>query len=130
MPNRRTDPAQLAKQYLAAIVQSADDAIVSKNLKSVVISWNPGAERVFGYTAAEGIGRSINRIIPADLMSQQHDIIAHIRRGERVDHFETKRLRKDGTALDVSLTISPVHDDDGEIIGSSKIGRDICQKKI
>ena len=88
MPNRPTDPVQLAKQYLAAIVQSADDAIISKNLESVVISWNPSAERIFGYTAAEMIGQSIRRIIPADLMSEEDDIIGRIRRGERVDHFE------------------------------------------
>src|SRR5207249_1676316 len=130
MPNRRTDPVQLAKQYLAAIVQSADDAIISKNLESVVISWNPSAERIFGYTAAEMIGQSIRRIIPADLMSEEDDIIGRIRRGERVDHFETKRLRKDGTALDVSLTISPIHGDDGQVIGASKIARDISEKKI
>ncbi len=130
MPNRRTDPAQLAKQYLAAIIQSADDAIISKNLESIVTIWNPGAERIFGYTAKEMIGQSIRRIIPAELMSEEDDIIARIRRGERVDHFETRRLRKDGRALDVSLTISPIHDDDGQIIGASKIARDISGKKI
>src|SRR5437016_12760620 len=129
MARRRQDPSELAQQHLAAIVQDADDAIISKNLESIVTTWNPAAERIFGYTAQEMIGQSIRRIIPQDLMAEEDDIIARIRKGERVDHFETKRLRKDGTTLNVSLTISPVHDDDGQIIGASKIARDVSEKK-
>jgi PAS domain S-box-containing protein len=130
MSRRQRDPSELPAQYVAAIVQSADDAIISKNLESIVISWNPAAERIFGYPAKEIIGQSIRHIIPADLMREEDEIIARIRRGERVEHFETKRLRKDGTLLDVSLTISPVLDDSGEIVGASKIARDISEKKI
>src|ERR1041385_7615241 len=130
MSARQRDPSELPVQYLAAIVQSADDAIISKNLESIVISWNPAAERIFGYPAREIIGQSVRRIIPADLMGEEEDIIARIRRGERVEHFETKRLRKDGTLIDVSLTVSPIRDDDGQIIGASKIARDISEKKV
>src|SRR5437762_11042605 len=101
MSRKRPDP----KQLLAAIVQSADDAIISKNLESIVTSWNPAAERIFGYTAEEMIGQSILRIIPADLASEETDFIDRIRRGERVVHHETRRLRKDGKTIHVSLTV-------------------------
>src|SRR5579862_8819349 len=107
MSGRRRGPSELPQQYLAAIIQSADDAIISKSLESIVTSWNPSAERMFGYTAKQMVGESIKRIIPPDLMGEEDDIIGRIRRGERVDHFETRRLRKDGTLLDVSLTVSP-----------------------
>ena len=130
MSGRRRSPTELPAQYLAAIVQSADDAIISKTLESIVTSWNPSAERMFGYAAKEMIGQSVRRVIPADLQGEEDDIIVRIKRGERVDHFETKRLRKDGTLVDVSLTISPIHDDDGQIIGASKIARDISEKKV
>src|SRR5438046_5636896 len=124
MSRRRPDPNQLSKQYLAAIVQGADDAIISKDLNSIVTTWNPAAERLFGYTAKEMIGQSIMRIIPKELASEETEIMGRIRQGERVEHFETKRLRKNGTPIDVSLTISPILDDDGQIIGASKIARD------
>ena len=95
----------------------------------MVTTWNPAAERMFGYTAQEMIGQSIRRLIPESLMSEEDSIMARIRQGERTEHFETKRLRKDGTSIDVSLTISPIHDD-GQIIGASKIARDISDKKV
>jgi PAS domain S-box-containing protein len=114
---------------LAAIVETSDDAIISKTLESVVTSWNAAAERMFGYTAREMIGQTIYRIIPADRQEEEPHILARLRTGERVDHFETKRLKKDGTLLDVSLTISPVLDKQGKIIGLSKIARDITQQK-
>src|SRR3989442_15551413 len=94
MPGRRTDPTQLARQYLAAIVQNADDAISSKNLESNVTSWNPAAERMFGYPAQEMIGQSIMRIDPPDLANEEVEIVERIRRGARVQHFETRRLRR------------------------------------
>jgi PAS domain S-box-containing protein len=114
---------------LAAIVETSDDAIVSKTLESVVTSWNASAERMFGYTAEEMIGQTIYKIIPDDRQDEEPRILAQLRTGERVDHFETKRRRKDGRLLDVSLTISPVKDKQGNIIGLSKIARDITEKK-
>ena|SRR6266571_2423223 len=94
MPRRRPDLSDLPQQHLAAIVQDADDAIISKDLESIVTSWNPAAERIFGYTAAEIIGQSILRIIPPDLASEETDFINRIRKGERVEHHETRRMRK------------------------------------
>jgi PAS domain S-box-containing protein len=114
---------------LAAIIDSSDDAIVSKDLRSTVTSWNRGAERIFGWTAAEMIGQSITRIIPPDRQAEEPAIIERLARGERIDHFETVRVRKDGTKVDVSLTISPVRRPDGVIVGASKIARDITQQK-
>ena len=114
---------------LAAIVNSSDDAVVSKDLNGIVMSWNRGAERLFGYVAAEMIGQSIRRIIPDERRTEEDDILARVRHGESVDHFETERVRKDGTRVDVSVTISPVRDARGRIIGASKIARDITQKK-
>src|ERR1043166_9234699 len=129
--SKHLDPSQLAEQYLAAIVQNADDAIVSKDLNnSIVTSWNPAAARIFGYTAEEMIGQSIMRIVPPDLAGEEHEIVSRIGRGERIDHFETKRRLKDGTVIDVSLTISPIRDGRGSIIGASNITRDITKKKI
>jgi PAS domain S-box-containing protein len=113
---------------LAAIVESSDDAIVSKNLDSIILSWNGGAERLFGYTAAEAVGRSIAFIIPPDRLDEESMILERMRRGERVDHFETIRIRKDGRSLHVSLTISPVKDGAGRIVGVSKIARDITER--
>src|SRR2546423_2364198 len=104
MPRRRPDLSELAEQHLAAIVQDADDAIIAKDLESIVTSWNPAAERIFGYTAAEMIGQSILRIIPPDLASEETDFINRIRKGERVEHHETRRMRKDGSIIHVSLT--------------------------
>jgi PAS domain S-box-containing protein len=114
---------------LGAIVDSSDDAVVSKKLDSTITSWNKSAERLFGYTAEEAIGQSIMMLIPADRQSEEPDIIARLQRGERVDHFETKRQRKDGTLIDLSLTISPVHDAKGIVVGASKIARDITERK-
>jgi PAS domain S-box-containing protein len=112
-----------------AIVDSSDDAIVSKNLQGIVMSWNKGAERVFGYQAEEMIGQSIMKILPRDRSDEEAEILARLQRGERVDHFETKRQRKDGVLIDVSLTISPIRNDDGIIVGASKIARDITGQK-
>lgn len=114
---------------LAAIVESSDDAIVSKNLESIVQSWNRGAERIFGYTAEEMVGQSITKIIPPDRQHEETAILVRLRRGERVDHFETIRQRKDGQFIDVSVTISPLRDDSGKIIGASKVARDITFQK-
>lgn len=116
-------------QLLAAIVSSSDDAIVSKNLDSTITSWNAGAERVFGYTAAEMVGQSVLKLIPADRKEEEPKIIARLQRGERVEHFETVRVTKSGRHIDVSLTISPVRDGDGRIVGASKIARDITEAK-
>ena len=112
-----------------AVVDSSDDAIVSKNLESIVMSWNQGAERIFGYTADEMIGQSIAKLFPKDRLDEETQILARLQRGERVDHFETRRRRKDGEPIDVSLTISPIRDADGIIVGASKIARDISDRK-
>jgi two-component system sensor histidine kinase VicK len=114
---------------LAAIVASSNDAIISKNFDSIITSWNDAAERLFGYTAAEMIGESILKLIPPDRLEEEPQILGRLRRGERVVHFETKRRTKDGSLLDVSLTISPVKDALGQVIGLSKIARDITEKK-
>ena len=114
---------------LAAIVDSSEDAIISKNLHSIVTSWNSAAERIFGYTSDEMVGQSIARLFPPDRLSEEPAILERIGRGERVDHFETVRVHKDGTALEVSLTISPVRDTQGVIVGASKIARDITEQK-
>ena len=114
---------------LAAIVQSSDDVIISKTLEGIVTSWNNAAERIFGYTAEEMIGQSITKIIPVDRADEEPTILARLKRGERVDHFETKRITKYKKIIDVSLTISPVRDSTGNIIGVSKIARDITQQK-
>jgi PAS domain S-box-containing protein len=123
---KRVEQAAL---LLSAIVDSSDDAIVSKDLNGIITSWNKGAERLFGYTADEVIGKSITILIPADRQDEEPKILAQLRRGERVDHFETIRRRKDGALLDISLTISPVKDYTGTIIGASKIARDISERK-
>jgi PAS domain S-box-containing protein len=117
------------RQQLASIVDSSDDAIVSKDLNGVIISWNNGAERIFGYSADEVVGKSITILIPPDLKDEEPRILEHIRRGERIDHYETKRRHKDGRLLDVSLTVSPVKDAHGRIVGASKIARDITYQK-
>ena len=115
---------------LKAIVDSSDDAIISKDLNGVITSWNKGAERLFGYTAQEAVGKTVTELlIPEDRWEEEPNILARLRRGERVDHFETVRRRKDGTRLDISLTISPVKDGDGRIVGASKIARDITEAK-
>ena len=116
--------ADRAIGLLAAIVDSSEDAIVSKSLDAVITSWNKSAERLFDYTAEEAVGRNITLIIPRDRWSEEAAILERLKRGDRVDHFETVRVRKDGTNLDVSLTISPVRDPAGRIIGASKVARD------
>jgi PAS domain S-box-containing protein len=116
---------------LSAVVNSSDDAIISKNLEGVITSWNQSAERLFGYTAEEAVGQTVaSLLIPADRQDEEPSILARLARGERVDHFETIRRRKDGTRLNISLTISPVKDDRGNIIGASKIARDITERKL
>jgi PAS domain S-box-containing protein len=114
-------------QHFAAIVASSDDAIISKDLEGVVVSWNPAAERLFGYTAAEIIGRSIRVIIPPDRQSEEDQVLATVKRGETVDHFETVRQRKDRDLVPVSLTVSPIRNAAGGIIGASKIARDLTR---
>jgi len=123
------EPPEAVSARLAAIVASSDDAIVSKTLDGIVRTWNPAAERLFGYAAAEIIGQSITKIIPQDRLSEETEILRRVMRGERVDHFETLRRRKDGTLVDISLTVSPVKDPAGRIIGASKIARDISERK-
>jgi PAS domain S-box-containing protein len=118
-----------ASRQMAAIVASSDDAIISKDLNGVIRSWNAGAQRLFGYTAEEAIGKPITLIIPADRLDEEPAILARLRKGERVDHFETLRKRKDGTLVNISLTISPVKDDLGRVIGASKVARDITERK-
>jgi PAS domain S-box-containing protein len=122
-------PAYDAAAFLAAIIESSDDAIVSKSLQGIITTWNKGAERLFGYTAGEVVGRPITMLIPEDRLEEEPAILARIHAGERVDHFETIRRRKDGTMLDISLTISPIRNSDGKIIGASKIARDISERK-
>lgn len=117
-----------ATGLLAAIVDSSDDAIISKDLNGIITSWNKSAERLFGYAAEEAIGRSILLLIPPDRADEERDILARIRRGERVDHFETVRRRKDGTLIDISVTISPVRDGSGKVVGASKVARDISER--
>ena len=121
--------AEREQLFLAAIISSADDAIISKNVHGIVTSWNPGAERIFGYTAEEMIGKSISILIPSDHPDEEPQILERIRRGERIAHYETKRIRKDGSIVEVSLTVSPIRDALGRIIGASKIARDITDKK-
>jgi PAS domain S-box-containing protein len=114
---------------LAAIVESSDDAIIGKSLEGIITSWNKSAERIFGYPASEMIGQSILKLIPEDRHDEEPRIIARLKNGERMEHFETKRLAKDGRILDVSLTISPIRDSQGNITGVSKIARDISEQK-
>jgi PAS domain S-box-containing protein len=121
--------ADKAIGLLAAIVDSCEDAIVSKTLEGVITSWNKSAERLFGYTAAEAVGQHISLIIPINRRDEETVIIERIKRGERIEHFDTVRMRKDKTALDIALTISPVRDASGKITGASKIARDITQRK-
>jgi PAS domain S-box-containing protein len=125
--DRRQTEQQLS--FLAAIVQSSDDAIVSKNLDGIITSWNKGAERVFGYTAEEAIGQPITIVIPQDRQDEERTILTRIRRGERIEHVETVRQRKHGSMIWVSLTISPVKNAEGKIIGASKTARDITEQK-
>ncbi|WP_312367144.1 PAS domain S-box protein [Ensifer sp.] len=118
-----------AAAFLAAIVESSDDAIVSKSLCGVITTWNQSAERIFGYRAEEAVGKPITIVIPSDRLEEEPAILARIQAGERVDHFETVRRRKDGALIDISLTISPIRNNRGEIIGASKVARDISERR-
>jgi PAS domain S-box-containing protein len=116
-------------RYLASIIESSDDAIVSKNLDGIITSWNKGAERVFGYSAEEAIGQPVTIVIPEERQSEEHDIFTRIRRGERIHQFETVRRRKNGSLIAISLTVSPVKNAEGKIVGVSKVVRDITEQK-
>src|SRR5687767_4804733 len=114
---------------LGAIVDSSDDAIVSKTLDGVISSWNRAAERLFGYTAAEAVGQHIFLIIPDDRRTEEEEVLARLGRGETIDHFETVRQTKDGRRIPISLTVSPIRDAAGRIIGASKVARDISERQ-
>jgi PAS domain S-box-containing protein len=129
MPSEYLDEAaRTAARRLIAIVESSEDAIVSKDLNGIITSWNKAAERLFGYTAAEVIGQSITIIIPKERLPEEDVVISAVRRGDRVDHFETQRRRKDGTLVPISLTVSPIRDEQGVVVGASKIARDISER--
>ena len=121
--------AHKIQNHLAAIVESSDDAIISKTLDGVISTWNQGAEHIFGYAAEEVIGKPITLLIPPTHIDEEPVILQKLRRGERIDHYETVRKRKDGVLINVSLTVSPIRDENGSIIGASKISRDITQRK-
>ena len=114
---------------LGAIVSSSDDAIISKSLDGIIQTWNKGAERLFGYSAAEAIGQSVMMLIPPERQEEEPKILERLRRGERIDHYETIRVAKDGRQIDISLTISPLRDSEGKIFGALKIARDITERK-
>jgi PAS domain S-box-containing protein len=116
--------------HFAAIIEDSDDAIISKDLDGIILSWNSGAEAIFGYTADEAIGRSITLLMPPEKFDEEPDILARIRRGERISHYETVRRRKDGTDIHISLTVSPLRNARREIVGASKIARDITERRL
>ena len=120
---------QLVSNRLAAIVESSDDAIIGKDLNSIITSWNKGAEKIFGYTTGEMVGASIMQLLPADRQDEEKQILGKIKRGESVEHFETQRRTKNGRLIDVSITASPIRDAAGKIIGASKVARDITERK-
>jgi PAS domain S-box-containing protein len=120
---------ELAPYWLAALIESADDAIISKTLDGIITSWNKGAQRIFGYTAEEVIGKPVTILIPADHEDEEPAILARLRAGKRIEHYETVRVTKDGRLLDISLTVSPIKSANGEIVGASKIARDITEQK-
>jgi two-component system CheB/CheR fusion protein len=122
------DRGDIARRRLAAIIESSDDAIISKDLNGIITSWNAAAERLFGYTAGEIVGQSILMLIPPERQHEEPRILERIRRGERIDHYETVRRRKDGSLFDISVTVSPLKDQTGKIIGASKIARDISER--
>ena len=127
--HRSDERETISGAWLAAIVASSDDVIVSKTLDGIITSWNPGAERVFGWSAEEAIGQHITLIVPDDRRAEEEGVLARIRRGERVDHFETVRRTKDGRLVDLSITVSPVKDASGRIVGASKVGRDVGERR-
>jgi PAS domain S-box-containing protein len=118
-----------AAQRLAAIIASSDDAILAKDLNGTIVAWNSGAERLFGYTAAEAIGKPVAMLIPPDRIDEEPTILGRIRAGERIDHYETVRRRKDNSLIDISLSVSPIRDRNGEVVGASKIARDITERR-
>jgi len=118
-----------AAQHYAAIIESSDDAIISKDLNGVIMSWNHGAQRLFGYSADEAVGRPVTMLIPADRYDEESAILERIRKGEKVDHYETVRQRKDGSLVDISLTVSPIKNEKGEVFAAAKIARDITENK-
>ena len=120
---------ELAPYWLAALIESADDAIISKTIDGIITSWNKGAERIFGYTSDETIGKPITIIIPEDHLEEEPVILARLRAGQRIEHFETIRVRKDGQLVDVSLTVSPIKGPHGQVMGASKIARDITEQR-
>lgn len=120
---------ELAQYWLSALIESAEDAIISKTLEGIITSWNKGAERIFGYTAEEVIGKPITILIPPDHIDEEPAILARLRAGDRIDHYETIRVTKDGRLLDISLTVSPIKGPNGEIVGASKIARDITEQR-
>jgi PAS domain S-box-containing protein len=127
---RHESAAVESKAQLAAIIETTDDAVISKTLDGTIRSWNAGAERIFGYSQAEAVGQNILLIIPPDRVHEEAEILRRLRQGERIEHFETCRVRKDGTLLQISLTVSPLRDPTGAIIGASKIARDITERKL
>jgi PAS domain S-box-containing protein len=128
-PPRPRNRAGSGSKLLASIVDSSDDAIIGKTLDGVITTWNKSAERIYGYRAGEIIGRSVSLLIPAGLPNEMDDILDRIRVGERVDHYETKRRRKDGATIAVSLTVSPIHDASGKVVGASTVARDITDRQ-
>jgi PAS domain S-box-containing protein len=128
LPQREADLTH-TRRLLSAIVESSDDAIISKDLNGIITSWNQGATRIFGYTPEEVVGKSIRLLIPAELQGEEDDILARIRAAQRVDHYHTHRLKKNGEVVEVALTISPIRDASGRIVGASKVARDITSWK-
>lgn len=126
-PERLGD--ELAAAHYAAIIESSDDAILSKDLNGVIMTWNRGAELLFGYTAEEAVGRSVTILIPSDRNDEEPLILERVRRGEKIDHYETVRKRKDGSLIDISLTVSPIKNEKGEVVGASKVARNITDTK-
>ena len=120
---------EIARARLGALIDSSDDVIVSKTLDGIIVSWNPAAERMFGWTAAEAVGQHITLIVPLDRRAEEAEVLARIRRGERVDHFETVRITRQGQRVDMSITVSPIRDANGRVIGASKIARDIGERR-
>ncbi|MGA2981143.1 MAG: PAS domain S-box protein [Terriglobales bacterium] len=122
--------AEAVSERLAAVVESSDDAIISKTLDGTIATWNPGAEKLFGYSSSEAVGKPMGMLIPPERADEEYDILARIGGGESIEHFETVRVRKDGKTIDVSVTISPIRDNGGAIVGASKIARDITERKL
>jgi PAS domain S-box-containing protein len=121
--------AEEVRERLAAVVESSDDAIIGKTLDGVITTWNHGAEKVFGYSSSEAVGKPMQMLVPPERANEEPDILARVERGESVEHFETVRVRKDGKGIDVSVTISPIRDSSGAIVGVSKVARDITERK-